>query len=123
MKDSPQPHCSSGKAGKSALGHDYIKEAKDKLIQAFVRGVLLTDIGVPEHESLVQLVLHPVHLAADDAEQGFAIDEDLDAVLLHGFVEGAWLVDVLQVVGQPAAAPVAHANLDELRVWLVKQGA
>jgi hypothetical protein len=101
------------------------------LIQASMRGVffflffffLLTDIWIPEYESLVQLVLHPVHLAANDAEQGLAVDKYLDAVLLHGLVESARLVYVLQVVGQSAAAPVAHANLDELRVWLIKQRA
>ena len=60
----------------------------------------LTDIRVPKHEPLIQLVLHPIHLAADDAEQRLTVDQHLHAVLLHRFVERARLVHILQVVRQ-----------------------
>ena len=81
----------------------------------------LTDIGVPEVEALVELVLDPVHLGADDAEECLAIDKDLDAVLLDLLVEGAGAVDVLEVVGQAAAPAVPHTDLDQLRLGLVQQ--
>lgn len=82
---------------------------------------VLTNIRVREHESLVQLVLNPVHLTADDTEQGLAVYQDLDPVLLNRFVECTRPVHILQVVGQSTTAPVAHADLDQLWVGLVEQ--
>ena len=83
----------------------------------------LTDVGVPEMEALVELVLDPVHLGADDAEEGLTVNEDLDAVLLDLLVEGARAIDVLEVVGQAAAPAVPHPDLDQLRLRLVQQAA
>ncbi len=84
-------------------------------------GARLTYVRVPEEEALVKLVLDPVHLAADDAEEGLAVDQDADAVLLDLLVERARAVDVLEVVGQPATPAVAHADLDQLGLRLVQQ--
>ena len=68
-----------------------------------------------------ELVLCPVHLRANNGEQGLGVYEDLDAVLLDNLVEFAGLVDVLEVVGEPRAAPVLHADADQLRVRLREQ--
>lgn len=73
-----------------------------------------------ENEALVQLILDPVHLASDDAEQGLAVDQYLDAILVDLLVERPRLVHVLQVVRQPAAPPVAHPDLDQLGLGLVQ---
>lgn len=86
-------------------------------------GIARTDIGVLKHKLLTQFIFRPVHFAADDAEEGFAVNQNLDAVLLHQFIESARLVDVFQLVGQPTAASVPYTDLDELRVGLVEQGA
>ena len=75
----------------------------------------LTDIGVPEVEALVELVLDPVHLGADDAEECLAVDKDLDAVLLDDLVEAPRLGHVFEVVRHARAALVAHADPDEPR--------
>lgn len=80
----------------------------------------LTDVWVPEDESLVQLVLYPVHLAADYAEQCLAVYEDLDTVLFDRLVKGARLVDEFQMICQPRAASVLNANTDKLRIRLVE---
>lgn len=56
-----------------------------------------------------QRVLLPVHLAADDREQCFAVYEHLDAILLYYLVKLPRLVDVLEVVRQPRAALVPHS--------------
>lgn len=76
----------------------------------------LTYIRVPENEPLVQLVLHPVHFASDDAEKGLAVDEHLDPILLDLFVKGGWLVDILEMICESAASPIAHANSNQLRL-------
>ena len=59
-------------------------------------------------------VLLPVHLAADDGEEGLAVDEDADAVLLDDLVELCGAVDVLERVGEAGAAFVPDADADEL---------
>ena len=80
LKDSPHPHCS----------------AKSASVPSALLGCGLghTDIGIPEYESLVQLVFYPIHLTANDAEKCLAIDQNFDAVLLHCLVKCASLIDV-----------------------------
>ncbi len=58
----------------------------------------LTDVRIPEHKSLIQLVFHPVHLAPDDAEQRFAIDQDLDPILLYRLVKFSRFVHIFEVI-------------------------
>ena len=70
-----------------------------------------------------QRVLHPVHLAPDDGEEGFAVDEDTDAVLLYDLVERAGLIGVVKVVGEARTALVADADADELRGGPGEEGA
>lgn len=65
----------------------------------------------------------PVHLTANDAEQGFAVDQDFHSVLFHNFIEGAWLLDIFEVVSKTGATFVLHANSNELRLWLRQQCA
>ena len=85
MKDSPQPHCSS---------------AKPSVPQDGTGARPLTYVGILEDKALIQLVLYPVHLAPYDAEQGFTVYQDLHAILLHSFVEGARFRNVLEVIRQ-----------------------
>ena len=70
-----------------------------------------------------QFVLLPVHLAADDGEEGFAVDEDANAVLFYYFVERAWFVGVFEMVGEACAAFVADADADEVGCWAGDEGA
>src|SRR5699024_7872651 len=121
MNDSPQPHCSSVPCTVSIfLCFTYSSQYRRRLPRRgpMNGGVQRTYVGVPEDEALVELVLGPVHLAANDAEEGLAVDEHLDAILLDCLVKGARLVHVFEVVRQPAAAAVSHPNLDELGVRL-----
>lgn len=81
---------------------------------------MLTNVGIREDESLTERILHPIHLAANDAKQGLAIDQDFNAILLNRFVERARLVNVLEVVGQATAAAVLDTHLYELGIWLIE---
>lgn len=78
----------------------------------------LTNVGVPEDESIAQLIFVPVHLAADNAEQCPAVDQDLDAILLHDLVEGGRFLHVFKVVCETRATLVFHTNSNKLGVWL-----
>lgn len=112
MKDSPQPHCSSeillaphkftgrGRAGQIRRGHTYV--------------------GILENKSLVQLVFRPVHLAANNAEQGLAIYEHLDSVLLDHLIKCPGLFDIFQVVRETAASTIPYSNFDEFWLGLVQ---
>lgn len=88
-----------------------------------VRRISHTDVGVLKHKLLTQFVLCPIHLGTNNAEQRLAIDQDLDTILLHRFIESARLINVFQVVCQPATAPIPYTDLDELRIRLVEQCA
>lgn len=77
-----------------------------------------TDVGIAKDKSSTQFILHPVHLTSDDAEQGFTVDQDLDSFLLHRLIKGSRLIDVFEMVGEPAAATIFHADPDELRIRL-----
>lgn len=70
----------------------------------------LTDVGVLENEPCAQLVLQPVHLTTDDAEQCLAVDQYSDTVLLYALIECAGLVDVFQVVCQARASSVLNTH-------------
>ena len=74
-----------------------------------------------EDKLLVELILNPVHLASDDAEERLAVNQDLDTILLDHFVELSWLVDVLEVVGETTAPTVLDSDLDQLWLWLIEQ--
>lgn len=70
MKDSPQPHSSS----------------VEMLASFLVCGVgVHTDIWVLEHKLLVELVFYPVHLASNNAEESFAVNQNLHTILLQNF--------------------------------------
>ncbi len=73
-------------------------------------------IWIVEDKFCAEAVLLPVHLAADDAEERLAVDEDFYAVLLDALVEATCLLrlDVLEVVGHAGAALVADADADHL---------
>lgn len=53
-----------------------------------------TDVGVAKHKPLVQFILHPIHLAPNDAEERLAVDENFDPVLFDRFVECAGFLHV-----------------------------
>ena len=74
-----------------------------------------------EDESGLEGVLLPIHLASDDAEEGFGINHDLDSVLLDDLVKLFGLVDVFEVVTHAGATLVADADPDEFRLWLIEQ--
>lgn len=82
---------------------------------------LLFNVRIAKDEATAQFVLGPVHLAADDAEERLAVDQDLDPILFHGLVKGPRFVDVFEVVRQTAAAPVLDSNPDELWIWLIQK--
>lgn len=90
---------------------------------SFNRVGRLTYVGIPKNKFLIQLVFCPVHLAADDAEQGLAIDEHLDPVLLDRLVKRTGLVDIFEMVRQAAAAPIPNANFDEFWLGLIQHHA
>lgn len=75
----------------------------------------LTYIWIPEYESLVQLILHPIHLAADNAEQRLAVNQDLDAVLFYRLIEFSRFIHVLEMIRQARTTPVLHSHSYELR--------
>lgn len=79
------------------------------------------DVGVAENESSAQLVLLPVHFAADNTEQSLAVDEDLDAVLLDYLIELSRLLHVLQVIGETRAATVLDTDSNILGLRLCHQ--
>lgn len=80
MKDSPQPHCSSIDSQPVILSQQ--KAEKN------------TYIGIPKNKSLVKFILHPIHFTSDDAEKGFAVDEDFDPVQFHCLIKSSWLLHV-----------------------------
>jgi hypothetical protein len=49
LKDSPQPHCSAGDDVNNLVSSDRFRNQ-------------LTDVGVLEDKTLIELVLQPVHL-------------------------------------------------------------
>lgn len=77
----------------------------------------LTDVGISEHKSLIQFILHPIHLTANDAEQRFAVNQNFDAILLHRFVKLPCFVHVLKVVCQARTASVFDPDSYEFRLW------
>jgi len=82
---------------------------------------LFLDIGVPEDEPRRQFVFLPVHLASDNAEQGFAVDQDFDTLLLDHLIERAWFLDIFEVIGQTRTASVLDSYADHLGVGLVEE--
>lgn len=113
MNDSPQPHCSSVEIVSPICIYrmDVIRKGEKKVEGGGIR----TDVGVPEHEPLVQQIFLPIHPAPDDAEQGLTIDQHLDAILLHHLIERPRLVRILQVIRQARAPPVLHPHPNHLR--------
>jgi len=89
-------------------------EKFDSLCSAerFATPTLLCDVWIPEDELGAQFILQPIHLAPNDAEQGLAINEDLDAVLLNDLVEFTWLVHVFEMICQPRTTSVLDAHSD-----------
>ena len=61
-----------------------------------------------------ETILLPVHLAPDNREEGLAVDQDLDPVLLYYLIKLARLLYVFEVVGKAGTALVPHANADHL---------
>ena len=80
-----------------------------------------TYVWISEHKSLVQLILHPVHLTANDAKQRLAVNQHLHAILFDFLVKHSWLLHEFEMVGQSATATVPYTNLDQFRGWLVEQ--
>ena len=75
----------------------------------------LDDVWIVEDKLCREPVLLPVHLGANDAEEGLAVDEDLNAVLLDTLVKLARLarLDVLEMVAHASTALVADSNSDQ----------
>lgn len=61
-------------------------------------GLQLTDVRIPEDKPLIQFILHPIHLATNDAEERFAVYQDFHSVLFHSLVERRSFIHVFQVV-------------------------
>ena len=80
--------------------------------------MVLTDVRVSKDETTAELILDPIHLAADDAEESFTVDENLDSILLDHLVECAGLGHVFEMIGESAATSIAHAHSDELWIRL-----
>ena len=78
--------------------------------------VVRTDVRISKDETTAELILDPIHLAADDTEESFTVDEDLDSVLLDHLVECAGLGHVFEMIGKSATTSIAHAHSDELRI-------
>ena len=114
MNDSPHPHCSSANITRQPS----VPQRRKQKIEQRERP---TDIRVPEHEPLVQLVLDPIHLAPDDTEQSLAVDQHFHPILLHRLVERARSVHVLEMVRQARTPPVLDPYPDHLGLWLGKQ--
>jgi hypothetical protein len=76
-----------------------------------------------EHKFGAERVLGPVHLATNDGEEGLGVDENPNIVLDDHLVEGAWLVDILEVIRHARASFVANANADELGFRLLEQAS
>ncbi len=89
MNDSPHPHCSSA----APLAADFTETHRKDVGK-------LTDVRIAEHKPLAQLVFYPIHLATNDAEECFAINQHFDSVLLHGFVEFSRFVHVFEMICQ-----------------------
>jgi len=73
----------------------------------------LTDIRIRKHKPLIQFILHPVHLAPNNTEERFTINQHLDPILLHLFVKFPSFVHVFQIVCQTGTASVLNAYADE----------
>lgn len=82
---------------------------------------LFLDIRIAKLETLVEIILDPVHLAANNTEQRFAVNQNPNSILLNSLVVRPGLVHVFEMVRQPAASAIAHSNLDELRVIVLKK--
>lgn len=55
------------------------------------------DIRVLEDKLGAHSIFVPVHLAPDDGEEGFTVDEHSDALLLYDLVELSRLFDVFEI--------------------------
>ena len=75
-----------------------------------VKNSKLTDVRILEDESLVELILQPIHLRANNAEQSLGINQNLDAILLDRLVKSTSLVHVFKMVRQTRASSVANAQ-------------
>lgn len=82
---------------------------------ALAASARLHHVGIVEDELGRQSVLLPVHLGANDAEEGLAVDEHLYAILLDTLVKLASLfrLDVFEVVAHTRTALVAHTDTDK----------
>ena len=79
-------------------------------MEALTTAASALDVGIVENELAAKLLLLKVHLSAEQRELRFAVDEDLDAVLLYDFVELLLLLGVVERVGEPVASPLLHAD-------------
>lgn len=89
--------------------------------EGLAASALLRDVGVLENESPGELILNPVHLAAEDVDKSLGVDQDLDAVLLNGIIKLARLVDVFEVVCQAGAALALGSNANQLGLRRVQK--
>src|SRR5690349_976582 len=67
-------------------------------------------VGVLEDEAALQLVVHEVHFGADQEHGGGGVDQDLDALVLHDFLELLDLVRVLDGIAETGAATSLDAD-------------
>lgn len=71
-------------------------------------------VGIVEYELTPELVLNEVHLGSHQGHQSFAVDDDLDSLVLHHFIELLYLVclNVVHRIGKAIAALLCEADLD-----------
>ena len=83
-------------------------------IEALSTPALALLVGIVEHELAAELVLHKIHLGADEGHNGLVVNHHLDAFRLHHLVElpDLLLPDVVHVVAQARTALLAQAYLD-----------
>lgn len=117
MNDSPHPQDSSVIHLSASVPRVKKSDCRRKPV-IIGRETVLTYVGVSENESLAQLVLVPVHLTTNDTEQSLAVNQDLDAILLHDLIESTRLIHVLQMVGKARATLVLDPYSNHLRAGL-----
>src|SRR3954452_5953048 len=74
-------------------------------------------VRITEHEAGLQLLLHIIHLGAEDEQGRLGIDQHGNAVLLDHFVRRLLLVGIFDGVAEAGTALAAYADADPDR-WL-----
>ena len=70
-------------------------------MEGFAAAAAAFFIGIAEYESAFELLLHEIHLRADEEHDSLGVDQHTHAVTLNYFIELGRLVGILNGVRKP----------------------